>query len=276
MLSKILNLPTPVQTPRWLQLEFRLQMRSQEARCFADHGSLAAKCWIFPKEPVEMIVERYFMHACLLLEFVQWRKISLEVQLSFLFLSQSFFHFFIANKLKGCLCPGGGVRIHALAIKAHNPALQCQQERSNSFIHKIFFFLMKRKYIVFASSLPLPLLCRCPLPPCRAEGWGRILRTLEGRAGRVTWTFYAQDVTVLTELKSKSPLCYCLTYLQLCQLGRHPSFMVLPYSHVKYHQDFLHYLTGYNYCRGELGPTHLNIILCSYFFSSISARLIYV
>lgn len=37
----------------------------------------------------------------------------------------------------------------------------------------------------------------------------------------------------------------------------------------QYLQDLLHYLTGYNWCRGELGQTHLNISLCSYFCSSI-------
>lgn len=83
---------------------------------------------------------------------------------------------FITNKLKGCLCLGGEVRICALAIKADNPALQCQQERFNSFSHKSNFSFLGRGSLL--SSLPLPLLCRHPWPPCRAERGGRIPRTL--------------------------------------------------------------------------------------------------
>lgn len=151
---------------------------------------------------------------------------------------------FITNKLKGCLCPVGGVRIRALAVKADNPALQSWQEMSNSFIHKNNFTFLWR-----GSLLSLLLLClyhfSAGVPDLqrsdrgRAEGWGRILRTLEER---VTRTFHAQGVTVLTELKSRSPpLLLPDLPSSLSAWWRHPSFMVLPYSRVKYLQDLLHY-----------------------------------
>lgn len=165
---------------------------------------------------MEMIVERYFMHAWLLLEFVRWKKISLMFN-CLVSLTVFFSQAFITNKLKGCLCLGGEVRICALAIKADNPALQCQQERFNSFSHKSNFTFLWRGSLLSLLPFPLPLLCRHPWPPCRTGGGGRIPRTLRVRTGRVTWTFHAQGVTVSW---SPSPLfCYCLTYLQLCQLG---------------------------------------------------------
>lgn len=93
----------------------------------------------------------------------------------------------------------------------------------------------------------------------------------EGREGDLNFPCTRHDCAHRVEVQVPSLLLPDIPSA-LSAWTRHPSFMVLPYSHVKYLQDLLHYLTGYNYCRGELGPTHLNIILCSYFFSSISRR----
>lgn len=94
----------------------------------------------------------YPFGVCSMEENLSWSSTVLFVSLT-VFFSQAF----IANKLKECLCPGGGVRICALAIKAHNPSLQCQEEGSNSFIHKNNFIFLWRGNI-----LSLLLLCLYP------------------------------------------------------------------------------------------------------------------
>lgn len=124
------------------------------------------------------------------------------------------------NKLKGCLWPGGGVWIFALAIKTENPALQCQQKSFNSFIHKNNFIFLWRGNL--PSSL---LLClyrfSAGVSDLHAEQRDEAGFSELRRGGKGGWPeLSTHKVWLCSQSWSPSPLlCCCLTNLQLCQPG---------------------------------------------------------
>lgn len=140
---------------------------------------------------------------------------------------------FITNKLKGCPCPGRGVRVRTLAIEADTPALQCQEATANSLTHKNNFIFLGR-----GSLLSLLPLCPCRFSagvpdPCAEQRDEAGFPELQ-RGGQGGWSELSTPEVRLCS-QSQSPallLCCCPTYLRSAW-WRPSSYMALPYLHVK-------------------------------------------
>lgn len=183
---------------------------------------------------------------------------------------------FITNKLKGCPCPGEGVRIHAPAIEADNPALQCQEAMASSLTHKNNFIFLGR-----GSLLSLLPFCPCRFSvgvpdPC-AEWRDETGFPELQRGGRGGWSELSTlEVRLCSQSQSPAPLlCYCPTYLRLGQPGEDLLHMWCFLTHMLNSSKMCYTIRclQYNYTRGQLGPTHLNISFMFLLYSSMSRGL---
>lgn len=138
----------------------------------------------------------------------------------------------------------------------------------------IFFFLSERKSALFASPLPLPLLCRRPWPCAEwrdEAGFPELWR--EGQGG--WFELSTPKIWLCSQRQNPAPLLCCPKYLGLGQTGEDLLHMwcfltcILNSSTICSTVRYLQY----NYTTDELGPKHFNISLSFYCYSTTTLYL---